>query len=148
MKIKRKIGWQKYEDIIEAQIDSPLLDMLMQKMQSIDNEVENEGDISALNEKEIEGMLQQQQLMIPIDDKLIENITLAQNFDCWMAHTNFNITKEIKDKLNRTEGVEILKICSRYRFFIGIGRMFDFKDVRKVIEDLFLEEGEKVNEKL
>jgi hypothetical protein len=56
-----------------------------------------------------------------------------------LGHTNFNITKEIKDKLNRTEGIELLKICSRYRFFIGVGRMFDFGNVRKVIEDLFLE---------
>lgn len=143
MKIKKKIGWQKYEDIIESQIDSPLLDLLFQKTQGInldiqDGELDNiADDLNMLN-------LQQPQMMIPIDNKLIENITLAQNFDCWMGHTNFNITKEIKDQLNRTEGVEVLKICSRYRFFIGIGRMFDFTDVRKNIEDLFLKEGEKV----
>lgn len=142
MKIKRKIGWQKYEDIIEAQIDSPLLEMLLQKMQSIDVVDLDEEDLAGINEKDIEGIMQQQQLMIPVDNKLIENITLAQSFDCWMAHTNFNITREIKDKLNRAEGIEILKICSRYRFFIGVGRMFDFKDVRKTIEDLFLVEGE------
>lgn len=143
MKIKKKIGWQKYEDIIESQIDSPLLDLLFQKTQGInldiqDGELDNiADDLNMLN-------LQQPQMMIPIDNKLIENITLAQNFDCWMGHTNFNITKEIKDQLNRTEGVEVLKICSRYRFFIGVGRMFDFADVRKNIEDLFLGEGEKV----
>jgi len=33
-----------------------------------------------------------------------------------------------------------LKICSRYRFFIGIGRMFDFKNVRKNIENILLKE--------
>ena len=32
------------------------------------------------------------------------------------------------------EGVELLKICSRYRFLVGVGRMFDFKDVRRKIE--------------
>jgi hypothetical protein len=138
MKIKKKIGWQKYEDIIEAHMDSPLLDALFQKMQP--SSLDEEDMLDILEKDDLESLGQfQQQIMIPIDNKLIENITMAQNFDCWMGHTNFNITKDIKDKLNRTEGVELLKICSRYRFFIGVGRMFDFKDVRKTIEDLFLE---------
>lgn len=147
MNIKRRIGWQKYEDVIESQIDSPLLNMLLQKAQSLT--IDDEDQLDTLEDKELENQNSfSQQVMIPVDNKLIENITLAQSFDCWMGHTNFNITKEVKKQLNRTEGVEILKICSRYRFFIGIGRMFDFKDVRKNIEELFLVEGEKVNEKL
>lgn len=142
MNIKKKIGWQKYEDIIEAQIESPLLDMLFQKAQNIAID-DKDGTLSDL-EQDMEDLSDlHNQIMIPIDNKLIENITLAQSFDCWMGHTNFNLTKDIRDKLNRTEGVEVLKICSRYRFFIGVGRMFDFKDVRKTIEDLFLGEGEK-----
>lgn len=146
MKIKRKIGWQKYEDIIESQIESPLLDMLFQKAHNMS--LDDNEDLGNL-ENEIEELSSlHNQIMIPIDSKLIENITLAQSFDCWMGHTNFNLTKDIRDKLNRTEGVEVLKICSRYRFFIGVGRMFDFKDVRQNIEDLFLGEGEKVHEKL
>jgi len=135
MNIKKKIGWQKYEDVIEEQLDSPLLDMLYQKMGMVDLDDEDEDFV----EDEDDQPTTLQNLMIPIDSKLIENISLTQNFDCWLGHTNFNITKEIKDKLNRTEGIELLKICSRYRFFIGVGRMFDFGNVRKVIEDLFLE---------
>ena len=134
MNIKKKIGWQKYEDVIEEQLDSPLLDMLYQKMGVIDLD-----DDEDFVEDEDDEPTTHQNLMIPIDSKLIENISLTQNFDCWLGHTNFNITKEIKDKLNRTEGIELLKICSRYRFFIGVGRMFDFGNERKVIEDLFLE---------
>jgi hypothetical protein len=135
MNIKKKIGWQKYEDVIEEQLDSPLLDMLYQKMGMVDLDDEDEDFV----EDEDDQPTTHQNLMILIDSKLIENISLTQNFDCWLGHTNFNITKEIKDKLNRTEGIELLKICSRYRFFIGVGRMFDFGNVRKVIEDLFLE---------
>ena len=48
-----------------------------------------------------------------------------------LAHANFDITKEIKSRLNKTEGVELLKVLSRYRFFVGVGKMFDFKQVRK-----------------
>ena len=135
MNIKKKIGWQKYEEVIEEQLDSPRLDMLYQKMGMVDLDDEDEDYV----EDEDDQPTTHQNLMIPIDSKLIENISLTQNFDCWLGHTNFNITKEIKDKLTRTEGIELLKICSRYRFFIGVGRMFDFGNVRKVIEDLFLE---------
>ena len=138
MKIQKKIGWQKYEDLIEAQLDSPLLDMLIQKMsQSAEDEMDE------LSEEELEmlsAMQNRDNAMVHIDEKMMENITLATNFDCWMGHTNFNITKDIRDKLNKTEGIEILKICSRYRFFVGIGRMFDFTEVRKNIENLLNEE--------
>ena len=44
--------------------------------------------------------------------------------------------KYVKDKIEKSEGVEVLKICSRYRFFLGVGRMFDFTDVRNNIETL------------
>jgi hypothetical protein len=140
MKIKKKIAWQKYEDIIESQLDSPLMDIFLQKLQQpLENDATEEED-----EELIESALglHQTQYLIPIDPKLAESINMAQSFDCWMAHTNFNITRKMKDALNKADGVEVLKICSRYRFFIGIGRMFDFKEVRKNIEKLFLEEGE------
>ena len=73
--------------------------------------------------------------MIPLSSKMLDDIAMLNNFECWMGHTNFDITPEIKDKLNKIRGIELLKICSRYRFFVGIGRMFNFKDVRKVIDE-------------
>ena len=33
------------------------------------------------------------------------------------------------------EGIELLKVFSRYRFLVGVGKMFEFSDVRKTIED-------------
>jgi len=73
-------------------------------------------------------------MMMPVTRQLVEDITMLSNFDCWIAHTNFDITPRIKDKLNEVPGIELLKICSRYRFFIGIGQMFDFTEVRNTIE--------------
>lgn len=133
MNITKKIGWQKYEDLLESQMESPLLDSLIKKtttpfpMEEMEEMEDFEEELAALGS---------QKFMVPVDEKLMENISLAQSFDCWMGHTNFNITSDIRDKLNKTEGVEVLKICSRYRFFLGIGRMFDFKDVRKNIENI------------
>ena len=61
-------------------------------------------------------------------------MTMLSNFDCWMAYTNFDITKDMKSILNAIEGIEVMRVCSRYRFFIGVGKMFDFKHVRSDIE--------------
>tara|TARA_A100001515_G_scaffold98096_1_gene78959 strand:+ start:5094 stop:5534 length:441 start_codon:yes stop_codon:yes gene_type:complete len=132
---KMQIGWQKYEDIIESQLDSPLLEMIVKK--SMGSEIPME-DLDEEELEQLEDIFPQPEanLMVPVDDQLMEKVSMAQNFDCWMGHTNFNITGEIKDKIEKSEGVEVLKICSRYRFFLGVGRMFDFTDVRNNIETL------------
>ena len=70
----------------------------------------------------------------PISEQLLEDMAMLTNFDCWMGHTNFDITKDIKEVLNEVQGIELMRVCSRYRFFIGVGKMFDFKTVRKDIE--------------
>ncbi len=74
------------------------------------------------------------QKMLPLTPQVIDDISMLANFDCWIGHTNFDITPSIRDQLNKIEGIEVLKIFSRYRFFVGIGQMFDFQNVRYDIE--------------
>ena len=134
-KYTKKIGWQKYEDFIEKQFSSPLLNTVIQNfaMQNLtlEDDEESEEEYLADEEKDTSHL----NMMLPITRQLIEDITMLSNFDCWIAHTNFDITPRIKDRLNSIPGIELLKICSRYRFFIGIGQMFDFKEVRHKIEE-------------
>ena len=73
-----------------------------------------------------------------LSEQFMNEISMLTNFDCWVGHTNFNLSKKIVSELERIEGVELLRICSRYRFFIGIGKMFDFKAVRKNLEKRLL----------
>ena len=131
--MEKKIGWQKYEDIIEQNISSPIMDSILDKFS---DKVEGEGyqDSYSDSEESEEGS----HAMIPMSRQLIEDISMLTNFDCWMGHTNFDITPKIKRDLDLIKGVELLKVCSRYRFFIGVGKMFDFKDVRQRIEDTIL----------
>lgn len=137
MNKSKKIGWQKYEDLIEQQIKSPLSNLLLGAMLPKLEEIEGEEDSeTALDQNE--------PIVMAIPETLSNEIQLTTNFDCWIAHTNFDITERIKNAINKVEGVEVLKIHSRYRFFIGIGRMFDFKDVRREIEKKIIEE--KINE--
>lgn len=135
MKKTRKIGWQKYEDLLEQQIKSPLSGLLIGAMLQSGSDEEEEEMIEERSD---------QPMLIAIPETLSSEIQLTTNFDCWIAHTNFDITEKIKNAINKIEGVEVLKIYSRYRFFVGVGRMFDFKDVRKEIElQLISEEKEK-----
>jgi hypothetical protein len=134
-KYTKKIGWQKYEDFIEKQFSSPLLNTVIQNfaMQNLTLEDDQESEEESLEDEEKD--TSHLNMMLPITRQLIEDITMLSNFDCWIAHTNFDITPKIKDRLNSIPGIELLKICSRYRFFIGIGQMFDFKEVRNKIEE-------------
>lgn len=139
-KNKFKIGWQKYEDVMEKQLSCPILTTVMQGMMSknIDNEEHDEDEM--LEEMDLQSNVVPN--IIPVSEELLKEVTMLANFDCWMAHTNFDITPQVKEKLNNVPGVELLKICSRYRFFIGVGTMFDFSDVRKNIESTILPGGE------
>jgi hypothetical protein len=133
-KFTKKIGWQKYEDFIEKQLSSPLLTTIFQNlaMQSMQSYVEDE----ELDDEEGDAITSPSiNPLVPLTSQLIDDVAMLSSFDCWIGHTNFDITPKIKDKLNQIPGVELLKICSRYRFFIGVGQMFDFTEVRNTIEE-------------
>ena len=50
-------------------------------------------------------------------------------FNFWLGHTNFTISDEIVQLMQKIEGVEILDILTRYRFRIGIGQAFKDSNV-------------------
>lgn len=140
MNSKKKIGWQKYEDFVEKQLTSPVLDLIFQNvmMRHKNFSEEQSEEVDESLEYEVDDNSDEMSslgLMMPISKELIEDISMLSNFDCWIGHTNFDLTNDIKNKLDKVPGIELLKICSRYRFFIGIGQMFDFKDVRNNIEN-------------
>lgn len=57
-----------------------------------------------------------------------------KQFKLWMGNTNFTITKKIVDTIRTIPGIEILKVLTRYKFIVGVGQLFEFKDVRLAIE--------------
>jgi len=150
MKYKYKIAWQKYEDVIEKQLSSPVLLNLMKHMykfnninqqeetDELDNELTFDDDDEEDDHDDEEKYDAKDLLMFPLSEKMLNELSILSSFDCWIGHTNFDITHGIKDKLNTVPGVEMLKIFSRYRFFIGIGKLFDFTEVRKTIENEIL----------
>jgi hypothetical protein len=138
MKKSQQIGWQKYEDVLDGQINCPLAQQLYQNVMDTMNSDE---EIFQISEMELEDEFGSQkpqvveEIKVVLDKDFSKELLLATNYECWMGHTNFNITPKIKKTLDSVAGVEIMKVCTRYRFFVGIGRMFDFSEVRKDIEN-------------
>jgi len=134
----KQIGWQKYESMLKEQINSPFASLIatnqLQIMQSQEEE-DAEGDIEDDFDFEMLGDEGQDVLVVPVPNNIYEQINLLTNYECWIGHTNFDITELVKTTVEKTKGVEILKVYSRYRFFVGIGKMFNFSNVRKDIED-------------
>ena len=142
-KLTKVIGWQKYEDYIEKQLSCPMLQNILQSMfqpdeDLIDDESDDDDDDESYSDGDddekkspLSSLIQK---MMPLTPQVIDDISMLANFDCWIGHTNFDITPSVRDQLNKIEGIEVLKIFSRYRFFVGIGQMFDFQNVRYDIE--------------
>ena len=63
-----------------------------------------------------------------------EEMSPNKMFDCWIAYTNFSLNESHRDLLDSVEGIEVLRIMSRYRFFIGIGKLFSLTEVRPRVE--------------
>ena len=140
MKRNKKIGWQKYESVIEDQLTSPFLQDMLASLQPETTQEEEEyySIMKELQENGQEVQFVDSSPQLNFSEQFINEISMLTNFDCWVGHTNFNLSKKIASELEKIEGVELLRICSRYRFFIGIGKMFDFKAVRKNLEKRLL----------
>jgi len=139
---KNKIGWQKYENVLEDQLSSPFLSEIMEMISPPGVTEEIEGYLTeeklAELEAEIPFMGEANSPKLVMSQEILGELAMITNFDCWVGHTNFDITPTVRKALNETEGVELLKVCSRYRFFIGVGKMFNFKTVRKRVESRLL----------
>lgn len=72
---------------------------------------------------------------------MTEDTTPSKVFNFWIGHTNFTINNKIAKLISKTDGVETLDIFTRYRFRVGIGKVFNAGYVRKDI-------NEKLNELL
>ena len=122
----RTIAWERWdEDVIEQEIVEDFYE-------NHENDEYEEGVEDALAFLgKIPSLVTTPMGMYQLHDKM----SIMNQFDCWMGYTNFDITKSVQDSLERVEGVELLNVMSRYRFFLGVGKMFKFSNVRKLIEE-------------
>ena len=85
-------------------------------------------------------------LVTPIGLLPMDILSNSEKFNFWIGHTNFDITSGVANVIEKSNGVEILDIITRYRFRIGIGKIFTDRDVMKEINDNVYEHIEKYYE--
>lgn len=68
--------------------------------------------------------------------KIDDSMHPFKDFKFWMGHTNFKLTEEMFDILDEDiVGIEVLMPVSPLRFLVGIGKLFEVKDVMCEIEE-------------
>lgn len=135
---KPSVVWQKWKDPFIGSDDHDLhetLDDFLEEPNFIDDINENvkNNDI----EDQEEPIIRKQEVkaiitplgIIPYD----ENNSASKIFNFWIGHTNFDISKSISRLIEDTEGVETLDIFTRYRFRIGIAKLFKPSEVMSSI---------------
>ena len=124
--LKKKIAWERWdEDVLEQEIVENFYDL----SQEDDNEEAIEDALVFL--QKIPSLVTTPMGMYQLHDKM----SIVNQFDCWMGYTNFDITQSVQESIEKIEGVELLNVMTRYRFFLGIGKLFDFSSARRLIEE-------------
>lgn len=57
-------------------------------------------------------------------------------FKLFVGHTNFNVSESFFGAVKTIPGVEILKVMSRYRIWLGVARMFNPVTVKAAIDGI------------
>lgn len=140
--MRKIIKWQTYEDYVNTNLNISKMMMTGQTIKpEIDDEDRNsedflDGAFDSYDDEEDDDDEESLVFMrFPVTPDLLSSIKLATTFDCWVAHSNFDITPTIHDQLNDIPGVELLKVLTRYRFLIGVGKVFEFTNIRHEIRN-------------
>lgn len=76
----------------------------------------------------------------------MNSVNLHKDYNLIIAHTNFLITPEIAEFLEReVEGIEALDILSPYRFRIAVGKLFNAQEVIDYITSSLTESDNETN---
>ena len=137
---RKTVAWEKWEeDFPETSIENAGFAAPEREPESEFSSEEGTGELYDLSNvfENLPKMVNTPMGWYQLNDKM----SPGRQFDCWIGHANFDITPSVRNSLEEIPGVEVLVILTRYRFFIGIGRMFHFRDVRVNIEKFILSSG-------
>ena len=129
--MKKIIAWENWNEI-EKEISEDI------SLEDIMDESEEDQTIAATDflMSPILSEFKPQIIQTPFGSVSIDSrLKPSDRWDCWMGYTNFGITEDIQSKMQGVDGVDALKVMSRYSFCVGVGKMFKFSKVRKDIEN-------------
>ena len=125
--LEKKLAWEPWD---EDSLEQEIVENFYEVNESMDEEDEGLVNDALLFLDRIPSLVTTPMGMYQLHDKM----SVINQFDCWTGHTNFNITTSVQEAIEKVDGVELLSIQSRYRFFLGVGKLFSFSDVRVDIE--------------
>lgn len=139
---KPSVVWQKWQDPFmgpnQGSVHETLEDLLEepQFINDIDD-INNNTSTEEYESEDQEHIMYKQQIkaiitpmgIIPYD----EHNSSSKNFNFWIGHTNFDISKPISLIIEHADGVETLDVFTRYRFRIGIAKLFKPSEVMSSI---------------
>jgi len=136
------VVWQKWKDPFMGSDDNDLhetLEDLLEEPSFVDdiNDDKNDSNLEDSDLDNNEQIIHKQQVkaiitpmgIVPYD----EYNSASKIFNFWIGHTNFNISKPVSQIIENIEGVETLDIFTRYRFRIGIAKLFKPSEVMSSI---------------
>ena len=131
--MKRQIGWQKFEETVDDQLKSPIVRMITDHHNSeIERFFGDDSDI--VSDMEGEEKIVSAKPMIAVPTDVGNEIYMSSAYDCWVGHVNFSLNEELDEKIAKAYGVEASKVYTRYRFVIGVGRLFNASKVKTAVE--------------
>jgi hypothetical protein len=138
--MKRSITWEKWIDVIPEEVGEAIPEA---------NYDDDDEFIESNFENFIEFAQQPLKIRTPIGTyEHNEPLSPSNMYDCWIGHTNFRIMDADAYILeNSIDGIEQIKVMSKYRFFIGVAKMFEFKKVRIEVDKKICKNPEHLNYK-
>ena len=126
--------WQKahnpYKTVSEEELEEEL---------RAAGDIPDKPDFDSQMEEEYGGKVHGKSLAVVMTDAGVLPITeytdIFTTFELWRGHTNFDVTHEISQLIEESEGVEVLHILTRYRFMIGVAALFQPREVFTAIND-------------
>lgn len=124
-------GYQHIHETLDDMLEEPSFDndLEPEAVNNNDNETESTDDMDTFVHKQQIKAIVTPMGLIPYD----EHNAASKSFNFWTGHTNFNLSAPITKMIEKTDGVETLDIFTRYRFRIGIGKLFKPSDVMSEI---------------
>ena len=131
--MKKIIAWENWSEIEKDLTDESII------IEDIEVGDEEGSELSQLGEFLLPPMLSEMKPqvihtpfgVVSYDSKLKP----SDRWDCWLGYTNFGITEDFQNKLKKIDGIDALRVMSRYTFCIGVGKLFTFTEVRRKIEN-------------
>ena len=145
--MKKQVVWQDYEDYAREYATHSFLDDIYSYSEQISSGIDRDDLDDDYDDTEevynIGYTAGRCAKSLWITPRLRYHYEFIRTYGGWVGHVNFDISPEKAAKIKKLPGVEALVIISRYRFIVGIGRLFKSSEVKNLIRQELEQNGRR-----